>query len=348
MNFIGFDLDMPFYLLMSLYKMSKRYKRQGVDSSLFHHGLVKILLMYHLSTIGDSWETFFMRNGFTQVDPTTNPNSDKQVVENQFVNLINGPKFTDKTPLDKGSPHRFSPARSPEQATNELKGNDPCVPVNDDSLNVNVKSDVKKLCKGTKQQCTDLGFKNKKVGRLIYRKLRNRKDTHLSSIDPIDIDEVSDHEIEDFLAREDPEMQCSKKEVITHVEPYDFVTNLYPCLKGKKGFSGIDHDLEQTTGKVEAPLVDCVLRRSAISPVPCDSCLCWVEHYYTDVPLLQARIKTLTTQNDLLKQENLDLKAHAEREKKRIKRSGNIVIKNKTSVKAIINSELIDPSLADF
>ena len=25
-NFIGFDLDMPFYLLMSLYKMSKHYK----------------------------------------------------------------------------------------------------------------------------------------------------------------------------------------------------------------------------------------------------------------------------------------------------------------------------------
>jgi hypothetical protein len=73
MNFIGFNLDIPFYLLMSLYKMSKRYKRQGINSSLFHHGLVKILLMYHLSTIGDSWEIFLMRNGFTQDDPTTNP-----------------------------------------------------------------------------------------------------------------------------------------------------------------------------------------------------------------------------------------------------------------------------------
>jgi hypothetical protein len=49
MNFIGFELDMPFYLLMSLYKMSKRYKRQGINSSMFHHGLVKILLVYHLS-----------------------------------------------------------------------------------------------------------------------------------------------------------------------------------------------------------------------------------------------------------------------------------------------------------
>jgi hypothetical protein len=80
----------------------------------------------------------------------------------------------------------------------------------------------------------------------------------------------------------------------------------------------------------------------------CDGCLDWVERYYTDVPLLQAQIKTLTAQNDQLKQENLDLKAHAEREKKRIKRSGNIVIKNTTIVKEIINSELINPSLADF
>jgi hypothetical protein len=58
MIFIGFELDMPFYLLMSLYKMSKRFKRQSINSSLFHHGLVKILLVYHLSKIGDNWETF--------------------------------------------------------------------------------------------------------------------------------------------------------------------------------------------------------------------------------------------------------------------------------------------------
>jgi hypothetical protein len=118
-----------------------------------------------------------MRNGFAQADPTTNPllianhNSDKPVDENHFGNSINGPEFTDKSPLDKGSPCRFSPARFLEQVTDELKGNDPLVPVNDSSLNVNVKSDAKKLCKRTKQQCTNLGFKNKKVDRLISRKL---------------------------------------------------------------------------------------------------------------------------------------------------------------------------------
>ena len=48
MNFIGFQLNMPFYLLRSLYKMAKRYKRQCLNSSLFHHGLIRMLLVHHL------------------------------------------------------------------------------------------------------------------------------------------------------------------------------------------------------------------------------------------------------------------------------------------------------------
>jgi hypothetical protein len=91
-----------------------------------------------------------MMNVFAQADSTENPNSDKPVVENQFVNSINGPKFTDKTSLDKGSSCRFSLAIFPEKVTDELRGNDPLVPVGDVILNVNVKSDSKKLCKGKK------------------------------------------------------------------------------------------------------------------------------------------------------------------------------------------------------
>ena len=90
------------------------------------------------------------------------------------------------------------------------------------------------------------------------------------------------------MAREDPKNQCSRREVITHVEQYDFVTNLPPCLKGKEGFLGIGHNLEQTIGKIEAPLVDYVPRQFAITLVHCDSCLDWIECYYIDVPLLQA------------------------------------------------------------
>jgi hypothetical protein len=58
MNFIGFPLNMPYYLWRSLYKMAKRYKRQQLDSSLFHHGLVKILLVHQLKLQHDDWNAF--------------------------------------------------------------------------------------------------------------------------------------------------------------------------------------------------------------------------------------------------------------------------------------------------
>jgi hypothetical protein len=168
-------------------------------------------------------------------------------------------------------------------------------------------------------------------------------------IDLIEIDDrYSDQEIDDFLAREDPKNQCSREEVVTHVEQYDFVTNFPPCLRGKEGFSGIGHDLEQATGKNEALVVDYVPRRSVITPVHCDSCLDWIERYYRYILLLQDQVKLLATQNSLLEQENFDLKAHIERESKRSKKSGNIIIKNTTSFKAIINYELSEPSLANF
>jgi hypothetical protein len=56
----------------------------------------------------------------------------------------------------------------------------------------------------------------------------------LSSIDLIEINEVSDPEIENFLAEEDPDCQKSNP-----AQLYDFVNNLPPCLEGKYGFTGI-------------------------------------------------------------------------------------------------------------
>jgi hypothetical protein len=116
------------------------------------------------------------------------------------------------------------------------------------------------------------------------------------------------------------------------------MSRLPPCLKGKEGFVGISHDLNQATGKHKIPVVDYIPHRSAIAPVHCDSFLDWIEHYYRDIPLLQDQVKCLAAQNSLLERENQELKAHTERENKRPKRSGNIIIKNTTSFKAIINS----------
>jgi hypothetical protein len=101
MHFIGFELSMPFYLLRSLYKMSKRYKRQSVDSSLFHHGLIKILLIHHLSTVGDCWDNFLIRNGFSKTVPIVNPNLDEPLIKNQLGISRNGPDSLNRNPLDR-------------------------------------------------------------------------------------------------------------------------------------------------------------------------------------------------------------------------------------------------------
>jgi hypothetical protein len=77
MNFMGYPLNMPHYFLRSLYKMSKRFKREKADSSLFHHGLIKLIIVHHLNLSGDNWQAFLSRNGFA------NPESaqiDKAVV----------------------------------------------------------------------------------------------------------------------------------------------------------------------------------------------------------------------------------------------------------------------------
>jgi hypothetical protein len=95
MIFLGFKLNMPFYLFMSLHKMSKLYQKQKFNplSSLFHHGLIRILLLSHLAKIGDTWEDFLCRNNFTLPENTvesplhfnTNPSPCNPTTENQGV-----------------------------------------------------------------------------------------------------------------------------------------------------------------------------------------------------------------------------------------------------------------------
>ena len=63
--------------------MSKRYKRNQTDSSLFHFGLVKIIVVYHLGLHGDCWNDFLARNFYEDSNP---PQVDKPVVtENKAI-----------------------------------------------------------------------------------------------------------------------------------------------------------------------------------------------------------------------------------------------------------------------
>jgi hypothetical protein len=69
MNFMGYPLNMPFYFQRSLYKMAKRFKREKADSSLFHHGLIRLIVVHHLNLHGDSWLAFISQNGFVDTEP---------------------------------------------------------------------------------------------------------------------------------------------------------------------------------------------------------------------------------------------------------------------------------------
>jgi hypothetical protein len=77
MVFMGFKLSMPDYLHRSLFKMDKRYKRSQADTSLFHLGLIKMILVYELGLRRDSWHDFLSRNGFEESNP---PQVDKPMV----------------------------------------------------------------------------------------------------------------------------------------------------------------------------------------------------------------------------------------------------------------------------
>jgi hypothetical protein len=72
------------------------------------------------------------------------------------------------------------------------------------------------------------------------------------------------------------------------MEPYDYVSNLPSCLKNDPNYPGIKLHNE-TPGNLKEPLP--VMQKPDQSPsIQYNS---WLERYYTDVPLLQFKIKYL-------------------------------------------------------
>ena len=71
MNFLDSnEFNLPYFLLCSLRKMAAniQIKIQFIENSLYHHGLVKILIEAHLKRKGDNWEDFMIRNHFNKVE----------------------------------------------------------------------------------------------------------------------------------------------------------------------------------------------------------------------------------------------------------------------------------------
>ena len=152
--------------------MLKHFKCQSMNSlsSLFHHRLVKIMLLSHLSQISDNWESFLSQNGFAQdknkFNPylNVNPNLDSLEQESQGFNSPDGCEINEsvsialKTPVVKKSRCMFSPIKSLEYVVGELKGKSSPVLVNEPNQNHNDKPIVRKIHKGKKNQSSDLNF----------------------------------------------------------------------------------------------------------------------------------------------------------------------------------------------
>jgi hypothetical protein len=160
--------------------------------------------------------------------------------------------------------------------------------------------------------------KGKKNSRLISRMARNRSKTSANA-DPIVVSESSDSEIERFLADEYPysEGLCDKPAC-------DFVNNLPPCLRDNPKFPGI----KLTQGTLGESL--------KIPDAPCDQCGLWLERYYTDVPMLQTRIRDL--ENQVVKLTGHEAKVQPSDKKQRT--TGSILFKNVESATEIVNSKL--------
>jgi hypothetical protein len=171
--------------------------------------------VHQLELQNDSWDSFITRNGYGNPDMEE---VDKLVVEETLVYPT--------VPL--------SPTQACVSASYNKPLLDPKVIEQAREQVIHPNDSVKNLKKPTGEISKghpDLNFKNKRVGRLISRKLRNKSNSHASSIKMIEIHESSDSEIDRFLAEEDP---LSSQPPLD--QPYNFVDNLPPCLKHMKGF----------------------------------------------------------------------------------------------------------------
>jgi len=141
-----------------------------------------------------------------------------------------------------------------------------------------VKRSARKKGKGN----NDINCKGKKAVRWVSRCAHNKPKENTDQ-QPILLSEDSDSEIEWFLTEEYPYSHrlCS-------VKPYDYVTNLPPCLRDDPNFPRIKLDREPT-GQIRS---SSPVNTQPVRP-QCNECQSWLDWYYRDVPFLQSHIKSL-------------------------------------------------------
>jgi hypothetical protein len=266
--------------------------------------MIRLIIVHHLNLHGDDWQAFLSRNGFA------NPKSvqiNKDVVSETMV----GPPMPFHILLPPAKPLVFPNINLPDIITN------PCTKDQTEAI----KKPVSKKVKGN----PTVNSKEKKNARLISRLSRNKPKQNIDQ-KPIVLSEDSDSNIEHFLAEEYPYSHglCSTK-------PYDFVSNLPPCLKNDPNYSGIKLHNETPIGlNKPSPVL------SKPEKPSCLQCNAWLERYYIDVPLLQSKIKSLEEQVTVLSKERDRFQAN----EKKHKTTSSIVFRNVEAATAFVNSKL--------
>jgi hypothetical protein len=294
--------------------MAKRFKRRKSDSSLFHHCLIKIIIVHQLKLNDDCWGAFLLRNGFVS---SKIGQVDKSVITETLVEpAISPPSLLHCDPISNVEPSTYLDTTQPDTLPDSYpKGG--------------VKS-AKKKCKGN----VDINYKSKRAARWVSLCARN-KPKPCADQNKIVLSEDFDSEIERFLTEEYPYSYglCSGK-------PYDYVTNLPPCLKDNIDFPGIKLSSEPTGQMENSPPVNTITANTQSIQLQCSECQSWLDRYYRDVPLLQSRLKSLEDQVNLLTKENGRLQSIAQTKEKRQKTTGYVVFKNVEAATTIVNSKI--------
>lgn len=80
------SIDIPFYLFRSLSKMCDKVqlRKEDCETSLFHHGLIELLVLDGLQKIGRDWNSFIFMAGFqSKTGLTPQPAREFTIVELQ-------------------------------------------------------------------------------------------------------------------------------------------------------------------------------------------------------------------------------------------------------------------------
>jgi hypothetical protein len=146
--------------------------------SCINHGLINLIVVYHLNLLGDSWKAFITRNGFEDIDPIQ---VDKLVVT----------ETKDKPPIPLHlllpKPSAYPPVDLPDTVTKSAE-------VIKKTMSKNLKANLAANAKGKRNE------------RLISRMARNKPKPPVEP-NPIVLSEDSDSEVEHFLASEYPYSQ---------------------------------------------------------------------------------------------------------------------------------------------